>query len=144
MGTDGVFAAEPVSNVIGGSLCFITMLILVLPELKRMSSRSNIFESSEKDRKIFTETVWQISSCFYLPYIQYDASTDNLMHWSPGAPHSVGAYLLSIPVSLSRRLQGLSLGKESMYISMTRQAILPLVFLLKFGNLNRYGRLCPG
>ena len=36
-------------------------------------------------------------------------------------------------------LQGLSLGKESMYISMTRQAILPLVFafLLKgFGNLN--------
>ena len=36
-------------------------------------------------------------------------------------------------------LQGLSLGKESMYISMTRQAILPLVFafLLKgFGSLN--------
>ena len=36
MGTDGVFAAEPVSNVIGGSLCFIVMLITVLPELKRM------------------------------------------------------------------------------------------------------------
>ena len=35
-GTDGVFAAEPVSNVIGGSLCFIVMLITVLPELKRM------------------------------------------------------------------------------------------------------------
>ena len=32
----GVFAAEPVSNVIGGSLCFIVMLITVLPELKRM------------------------------------------------------------------------------------------------------------
>ena len=31
-----VFLAEPVSNVIGGSLCFITMLCTVLPELKRM------------------------------------------------------------------------------------------------------------
>ena len=37
MGTHGVFLAEPVSNVIGGSLCFITMLVTVLPELKRMS-----------------------------------------------------------------------------------------------------------
>ncbi|MCQ4774758.1 MAG: MATE family efflux transporter [Lachnospiraceae bacterium] len=36
MGTRGVFLAEPVSNVIGGSLCFITMLCIVLPELKRM------------------------------------------------------------------------------------------------------------
>lgn len=36
MGTDGVFLAEPVSNVIGGSLCFITMICTVSPELKRM------------------------------------------------------------------------------------------------------------
>lgn len=36
MGTDGVFMAEPISNVIGGSLCFLTMLITVLPELNRM------------------------------------------------------------------------------------------------------------
>lgn len=36
METAGVFLAEPVSNVIGGSLCFITMLCTVLPELKRM------------------------------------------------------------------------------------------------------------
>lgn len=36
MGTAGVFLAEPVSNVIGGSFCFITMLCTVLPELKRM------------------------------------------------------------------------------------------------------------
>ena len=36
MGTDGVFLAEPVSNVIGGTVCFATMLITVLPELKRM------------------------------------------------------------------------------------------------------------
>ena len=41
MGTNGVFLAEPVSNVIGGSLCFITMLITVLPELKRMSTSKN-------------------------------------------------------------------------------------------------------
>ena len=41
MGTDGVFLAEPVSNVIGGSLCFITMLLTVLPELKRMEKRTN-------------------------------------------------------------------------------------------------------
>ena len=39
MGTDGVFFAEPVSNVIGGSICFITMLCTVLPELKRMEAR---------------------------------------------------------------------------------------------------------
>lgn len=33
MGTSGVFLAEPVSNLIGGSICFITMLCTVLPEL---------------------------------------------------------------------------------------------------------------
>ena len=36
MGTDGVFMAEPVSNVIGGSICFVTMLCTVLPELRQM------------------------------------------------------------------------------------------------------------
>ena len=39
MGTKGVFLAEPVSNVIGGSLCFITMLCIVLPELKHMEKQ---------------------------------------------------------------------------------------------------------
>ena len=29
MGTNGVFAAEPISNVIGGTACFVTMLITV-------------------------------------------------------------------------------------------------------------------
>ena len=38
LGTDGVFIAEPVSNVIGGSLCFLVMLRTVLPELKQMES----------------------------------------------------------------------------------------------------------
>lgn len=36
-GTDGVFLAEPVSNVIGGGLCFATMLLCVIPELRRMN-----------------------------------------------------------------------------------------------------------
>ena len=40
MGTDGVFLAEPVSNVIGGSLCFIAMLCIVLPELNRMEKEN--------------------------------------------------------------------------------------------------------
>ena len=35
LGTDGVFIAEPVSNVIGGFACFTTMLLTILPELKR-------------------------------------------------------------------------------------------------------------
>ena len=34
MGVNGVFAAEPISNVVGGLACFITMLHVVLPELK--------------------------------------------------------------------------------------------------------------
>ena len=38
LGTDGVFLAEPVSNVVGGTLCFITMLRQVLPELRQMES----------------------------------------------------------------------------------------------------------
>lgn len=33
-GTNGVFAAEPISNFIGGAACFITMLVTVLPELQ--------------------------------------------------------------------------------------------------------------
>ena len=36
LGTDGVFMAEPISNVIGGLACFITMLVMVLRELKKM------------------------------------------------------------------------------------------------------------
>ncbi len=36
LGTDGVFMAEPVSNVVGGTACFVTMLLTILPELRRM------------------------------------------------------------------------------------------------------------
>ena len=37
-GAEGVFMAEPVSNIIGGLACFITMLCIVLPELKKMEA----------------------------------------------------------------------------------------------------------
>jgi Na+-driven multidrug efflux pump len=36
LGTDGVFIAEPISNVLGGLACFITMLATIIPELNRM------------------------------------------------------------------------------------------------------------
>lgn len=36
LGTNGVFMAEPVSNVIGGGACFITMLATIIPELNKM------------------------------------------------------------------------------------------------------------
>ena len=39
MGSNGVFLAEPISNVMGGSMCFITMLCTILPELKRMENK---------------------------------------------------------------------------------------------------------
>lgn len=35
LGTNGVFAAEPISNFIGGAASFITMLCVVMPELKK-------------------------------------------------------------------------------------------------------------
>lgn len=38
LGPQGVFIAEPISNVISGSFCFITMLLTVLPELKKMEA----------------------------------------------------------------------------------------------------------
>lgn len=41
MGTAGVFLAEPVSNVIGGTLCLVVMLCTVLPELKRMKKQNS-------------------------------------------------------------------------------------------------------
>ena len=34
LGTAGVFWAEPVSNVIGGTACFVTMMFTIWPELK--------------------------------------------------------------------------------------------------------------
>ena len=38
LGTKGVFAAEPISNLIGGLACFFTMLATVMPELKEQGN----------------------------------------------------------------------------------------------------------
>lgn len=35
-GVYGVFLAEPISNVLGGAACYCTMLMIMLPELKRL------------------------------------------------------------------------------------------------------------
>ena len=36
LGVNGVFLAEPISNVIGGLACYITMRLTVMPELSAM------------------------------------------------------------------------------------------------------------
>ncbi len=41
LGVDGVFWAEPISNLVGGTACFITMLVTVLPELKQPDQENN-------------------------------------------------------------------------------------------------------
>lgn len=43
LGTRGVFAAEPVSNLIGGVACFGTMLVLMLPELSDQADSDRRF-----------------------------------------------------------------------------------------------------
>ena len=35
MGPNGVFIAEPISNFVGGSASFVTMLIVIVPRLKK-------------------------------------------------------------------------------------------------------------
>ena len=41
LGTDGVFWAEPVSNVIGGTACFVTMLVTVWSALKEEKRKAS-------------------------------------------------------------------------------------------------------
>ena len=41
LGTDGVFWAEPVSNVVGGTACFVTMLVTVWPTLREKGTDSS-------------------------------------------------------------------------------------------------------
>ena len=38
LGTNGIFMAEPISNFIGGLVCFGTMLYTVWPELSKKTS----------------------------------------------------------------------------------------------------------
>ena len=40
LGVNGVFLAEPVSNLVGGLACYITMRLTVMPELKRLPSQN--------------------------------------------------------------------------------------------------------
>lgn len=47
LGVNGVFVAEPISNFIGGIACFVTMLIIVWPELSK-----NKIEVNEGMRKL--------------------------------------------------------------------------------------------
>ena len=42
MGTDGVFMAEPISNVIGGLACFIPMVAIIVPELRALGGTAKI------------------------------------------------------------------------------------------------------
>ena len=39
LGVNGVFAAEPISNVIGGTACFTTMMIIVWRKLTKMERK---------------------------------------------------------------------------------------------------------
>ena len=39
LGTDGVFLAEPISNVIGGTASFVTMLVTVWPSLRKSDNK---------------------------------------------------------------------------------------------------------
>jgi len=41
LGTDGVFLAEPISNLVGGVACFTTMMLTVWPKLKESETTSN-------------------------------------------------------------------------------------------------------
>lgn len=45
LGTSGVFAAEPVSNLVGGVACFGTMLALLLPELSDQEKQKQLTEN---------------------------------------------------------------------------------------------------
>ena len=67
MGTDGVFLAEPVSNVIGGSLCFITMLFTVLPELNRMEISKICFQL----RHDHFLTLPRVDQCIIMPAAKF-------------------------------------------------------------------------
>lgn len=40
LGARGVFMAEPVSNVVGGTACFTAMLLMIMPELNKKKERN--------------------------------------------------------------------------------------------------------
>lgn len=42
LGVNGVFAAEPISNIIGGTACFTTMMLTVWRKLTKMENKSRV------------------------------------------------------------------------------------------------------
>ena len=40
LGVDGVFLAEPISNLIGGVACFVTMVATIWPQLRREEQKN--------------------------------------------------------------------------------------------------------
>ena len=42
LGTDGVFMAEPISNVVGGTACFTTMMLTVWRALGRAEKEKQL------------------------------------------------------------------------------------------------------
>ncbi len=68
----------------------------------------------------------------------FDASSRMLQIGIPAIRIMAVAYLLSIPnLVVASALQGLSLGTKSMYLTMIRQAILPLLFVFLFSRTGR-------
>ncbi len=44
LGVNGVFLAEPISNLIGGVACYATMLLTIMPELKARAAESPLLQ----------------------------------------------------------------------------------------------------
>ncbi len=42
LGARGVFIAEPISNVVGGSACFLAMVCMIFPELMGTKGNSEL------------------------------------------------------------------------------------------------------
>lgn len=109
---------------------------------------------AKKKARISLALKWTLvfSAAFYLPFLLvlelapglvleiFDASEFMLGIGIPALRILAAAWLIGIPnLVVAAALQGLSLGANSMALTMTRQAVLPLAFaaLLRFtGNLN--------
>ena len=55
LGTSGVFIAEPVSNFIGGSACYITMLLTVWRKLGKEDKIMDIIEKARELGKLIQQ-----------------------------------------------------------------------------------------
>ncbi len=56
-GTSGVFLAEPISNFIGGTACFVTMIFMVYKKLKNMEKEETASETVSSSPKIQQEVI---------------------------------------------------------------------------------------